>query len=83
MMDFKVEWVSRFAIHDTKDEENRLSMDIPVVRLAEVETLITEMEWAMELISETYLSKDGVERARACLASIAAWRKGQEGKSCE
>ena len=45
----KIEWVSRFSIHDTKDEENRLSMDIPVVRLAEVDAVIGRM---VELVKE-------------------------------
>lgn len=72
-MDFKVEWV----------QINKQA--VPVVRLAEMDKLIQEAEWAMERLSHMiydralwHADKDpSYRRAQAFLASVAAWRTGQ------
>lgn len=58
------------------------------LKAEEVETLIQEAEWAMELVFEQapmfneHTAKVMTDRSQAFLASVAAWRKGQkEGKT--
>lgn len=95
MMDFKVEWVFDDRLISEADgftaKEMAEAGRIPVVRLAEVETLIAKAEQFAKVIVEQYEKNPSRlhyipldtqhESAQAFLASIAAWRKGQEGKS--
>lgn len=104
MMDFKVEWVSKSVRReDFTDAPIAKGLGtiedsfIPVVRLAEVEKLIAELEWAMRRLlvergdvlqrlhgkspddMRPIIAQDlTYQRAQACLASVAAWREGQE-----
>lgn len=88
MMDFKVEWVPDTQLFDTPPVATKVDglwkscTPVPVVRLAEVEKMIRELEWAMQRLCVDYRpSVQDCQRAQACLASVAAWRKGQEGKA--
>lgn len=76
MMDLKIEYG---VLHD----EQKWPDEVPVVRLAEVERLIQEAEKIIKqfqnatgVISLSSASVSG----DAFLASIAAWRTGQEGE---
>lgn len=75
MLNITIEYVEPESLWKT----GQSSVAIPVVRLAEVEKLIQEAEWAMGIIKAIFVV-DGDEcqlRAQAFLASVAARRKGQ------
>ena len=78
MMDFKVEYLPTRYRSDKPCAHD----DVAYVRLAEVEKLITELEWAMNIIKAVFCvpGDECHQRAQAFLANLAAWRKGQEDK---
>lgn len=79
MMDFKVEYVQERNLSTLP--WSAADRSTPVVRLAEVEKLLdTAVMHAQWLVQITDGESDENQDARAFLASVAAWRKGQEDK---
>lgn len=86
MKALKVEWVDDSDLNDRHDGSGCM---IPVVRLAEVDELIKEAVWAMEMVREAQetwsdpVAKAHVQRCDAFLASqvVTDWRERQKEES--
>jgi len=87
----KIEYVMAAHIHDDVGlVEPHAVRAVPVVRLEQVDALIGEAVWAMEVVSNSiyqrmmwHAPKDpDYQRAQAFLASrdVAEWRERKEGK---
>lgn len=80
----KIEWTFEKDLMS----QRAFSHEIPVVRLAEVDTLLKEAVWAMELVWEQapmfseHTANEMTKRSSDFLASpaVAAWREREEGK---
>lgn len=83
MKTLTVEWVYPLML----DEKPSLKSNTPVVRLPEVDAVLTEAVWGMEKLLEAVpphgLSDESFNRNQAFLASplVKAWRERGEGES--
>ena len=72
----KIEWTFEKDLMS----QRAFSHEIPVVRLAEVDTLLKEAVWAMEYVLHVTATPNTLagQRAQAFLASVAEWREREE-----
>lgn len=76
MKELKIEWSHEWALHDTRGnaEEVDTQFILPVVRLEDVEAVLAEAVWAMEMVRKASLEDFGSDSeiykyAQAFLAS--------------